>query len=263
MASFLITTPCDDGHKLCFWDSVRAFERQYYSGKLPTNHVFEFRATGGDSLVPRARNNIAHGFYQNTDFDYLFPIDSDLDFRIADILRLADLAAGNQLDFLCGLYAIKQDELRWCINTLPGELPDPQSGLQRIAMAPGGIHILSRTAVAKAISAADTWPHWKIRYTDDHTKEERWNLYFNGVVIDPVEFPDKPLGRYLSEDWGISYLMRGVGIPIWCDTRTVMLHRGECFYPKQARRLTAEETAAGEITQADGNKTPITPAEKV
>jgi hypothetical protein len=262
MASFLITTPCDDGHKLCFWDSVRAFERAYYSGRLNTPHTFEFRATPGDSLVPRARNNHVKLFYSGTDFDYLFPIDSDLDFHIEDILRMADLAVTHDLDFLCGLYAIKQDELRWCINPLPDCPPDPVTGLQQIAMAPGGVHLISRRCIAAMIAADGTWPHWPIKYTDDAALDERWNLYYAGVVRDPA-FVDRPHGRYLSEDWGISYLARSLGFKIWCDSKTVMLHRGECFYPKQARRLTQAETAAGEIHQPDGTTTLITQPEPV
>jgi len=110
------------------------------------------------------------------------------------------------------------------------------------------------------IEAADAWPAWRIKYTDDAHLDERWNLYYNGVVFDLEMWPDRPLGRYLSEDWGISYLARKLGYPIVCDTRTVALHRGEIFYPLGARRLTQEEVAAGAITQPDGSQTPIGPA---
>jgi hypothetical protein len=260
--SFLIATPVDDGHKHCFWESVRRFERAYYSGQLDTPHKFEVFTMPGDSLVPRARNNLAHMFRHWAHFDALFPIDSDLDFRPEDIIRMADLFARRDLDYLAGRYAIKQPEHRWCENPLPGEQPDAD-GLMKIAHAPGGIHILSRRMVESMIAKADTWPHWRIRYTDDAAQDERWNLYFNGVVVDPEYFPDRPLGRYLSEDWGISYLARKMGFTVWCDTRTVMLHRGEIFYPLGARRLSKEEVEAGMIQQPDGGQTPIGAVEKV
>lgn len=260
--SFLIATPCDDGHKLCFWESLRRFERAYYSGQLPTNHRFEVMTMPGDSLVPRARNNFLHTFREKTNLDFLFPIDSDLDFRPEDIIRLADLAAQRDLDFLCGRYAIKEPTLRWCENRIPGEEPDAD-GVMKIAMAPGGVHLLSRRLVDTMIAADATWPHWPIKYTDDANQDERWNLYFCGVVRDAEFFPDRPLGRYLSEDWGISYLARKLGFPLWCDTRTVMLHRGEIFYPLGARRLSEQEATAGMITQTDGTRTPISPPEKV
>jgi hypothetical protein len=261
--SFLIVTPCDDGHKLCFWDSLRAFEKAYYSGSLNTPHRFDTLTPPGDSLVPRARNNIAAAAFLQTTADYQFSIDSDLDFRVEDILRMADIAAGNDLAMLAALYAIKQDELRWCINSLPNVPPNATTGLQEIAMAPGGLNITHRRVFEAMIAAAPTWTHWPVAYTDDAAKDTRWNFYYNGVVRDAAEWPDKPHGRYLSEDWGFSYFARKLGFKIWLDTKTVMLHRGECFYPKQARRLTQEEVASGNINQPDGTQTPIVPAEKV
>lgn len=257
--SFLIYTPCDDGHKLCFWESIRRFERAYYSGQLNTPHRFEVVTPHGDSLVPRARNNGLHFFLTQTQADYFFPLDSDLDFTPQDILRLADITAGRDLDFVCGRYAIKEPNLRWCENALPGKTADAD-GLIEVAAAPGGIHLVSRRMIQAMIAAADSWPHWRIKYTDDAHQDERWNLYYAGVVFDVKTWPDRPLGRYLSEDWGISYLARSLGYPIVCDTRTIALHRGEIFYPLGARRITAEEAAAGVIKNPDGSETVVSPA---
>lgn len=261
--SFLLATPCDDGHKLCFWDSLRSFERLYYAGKLPTSHRFSAITPPGDSLVPRARNNIAHFFLNNTIDDYLFSMDSDLDFRPADVLRLADICAEHDLDMLAGLYAIKQDDLRWCINAKLGAETDPKTGLLEITMAPGGLNVVHRRVFEKMMQAAPTWPHWRVEYTEDGSLREMFNFYFNGVVFDLEEFPDKPRGRYLSEDWGFSYFARKLGFKVWLDNKTVMLHAGQCFYPKQARRMTEEEEKTGKIKQPDGSETPIAKAEKV
>jgi hypothetical protein len=261
--SFFIATPCDDGHKLCFWDSLRAFERLYHKGEIPTRHSFTAICPTGDSLVPRARNNIAYAFHEKTDHDYLFQIDSDLDFAPADVIRLADLAVLNDFDILCGKYAIKQDELRWCINEIEGCGADPDTGLQKIAMAPGGLTIIHRRVFSKMIAEAKAWPHWRVEYTEDSTGRDGWDFYFNGVVLDLEWFPDKPRGRYLSEDWGFSYFARKLGFNIYLDTRTVFLHCGTCMYPKQARRMTAEEVARGEVANPDGTVQPMAKTEKV
>jgi hypothetical protein len=261
--SFLIVTPCDDGHKLCFWESLRAFERAYYSGALNTAHRFEVLTTPGDSLVPRARNNLAWTFLTQTSHDYLFSIDSDLDFRADDVVRMADLAAGGNLDMLAGLYAIKQDDLRWCINSAPDAKADPETGLQEITMAPGGLNVTHRRVFERMIEAGPTWDKWPVEYTEDMTGRQQWDFYFSGVVRDLKAFPDKPLGRYLSEDWGFSYFARSLGFRIMLDTKTVMLHRGECFYPKQARRLTQDEVASQQIKQPDGTTTPMQKPETV
>lgn len=261
--SFFINTPCDDGHKFCFWDSVRNFERKLHRGELDTPHRFSVVAIPGDSLVPRARNNLAYTFLTQTECDYFFPLDSDLDFRPDDILRMADLIAYHDFDVLAGMYAIKQDDLRWCLNALPGIEADKETGLQQIAAAPGGCHIVHRRVFEAMIRTDPDWKAWPVRYTEDHSLREQWDFYFNGVVRDAEEWPDKPLGRYLSEDWGFSYFARKLGFKIWMDTKTVMLHRGECFYPKQARRLTQEEVSRGAISQSDGSAKSFNKSEPV
>lgn len=261
-SSFLIVTPCDDGHKLCYWESIRAFERAYYSGALGTRHRFEVLTPPGDSLVPRSRNNLA-ALFLKTDFQYQFSIDSDLDFRPEDVLKMADLAAAGNMDMLAALYAIKQDDLQWCANSIPNVGIDPASGIQEIAMAPGGLNLTHRRVFDRMIETARDWPHWLVEYTEDGTLRDRWAFYFNGVVRDPQEWPDKPRGRYLSEDWGFSYFARKLGFRIWLDTKTIFLHRGECFYPKQVRRMTQDEVTRRKIKQPDGSETPLDPAEKV
>jgi hypothetical protein len=259
--SFLIATPCDDGHRLCYWESLRAFERAYYSGQIPTSHRFEVVTTQGDSLIPRGRNNIAYAFLKSN-HDFLFSIDSDLDFRPEDVIRLADLAAIHNTDILAGLYAIKQDELRWCINSFRGQELKMDGSLQEIAMAPGGLNITHRRVFESMIKAAPTWDKWRVDYTEDATLRDGWDFYFNGVVFDLEAFPDKPRGRYLSEDWGFSYFARKLGFRIWCDPQSIFLHCGNFLYPKQVRRLSLEEVQKNQIQQDDGTTVPIEPKMK-
>ena len=259
-SSFLIFTPCDDGHKFCFWQSIRAFENAYRDGTLNTPHHFDVIQIPGDSLVPRARNNFAEQFLSMTGAEYLLSLDSDLDFRPDDLVTMADLAVRFDLSILCGLYAIKQDEMRWCINSIMGKEVDKTTGLQEISMAPGGFNLVHRRVFNAMRAAAPEWPHWAVQYNEDESLKLMHNYYYNGVVVDEQEWPDKPLGRYLSEDWGFSYFARKLGFKIFAHVRTVALHRGECFYPRQARRLTREETEAQAIKQADGSTTAITKA---
>lgn len=48
----------------------------------------EFYFLSGESILPRARNNIAHNFLYNSDADYLLFIDSDMGFNAAEILDM-------------------------------------------------------------------------------------------------------------------------------------------------------------------------------
>lgn len=246
-----ISTPCDDGHQLCFWDSLRALERASIRGH--TRHRYRFHATPGDSLIPRGRNNHAHHFYHATADDFLLSLDSDLDFRVEDVEQLFD----NPGPVMAGRYAIKQEELRWCLNNIPGEKVDPFTQREFVSTAGTGFLAAHRHVYGTLMAEAAAWPHWRIRYNDDASRAVVHDLYFNGVVHDPEWFPGFPEGRYLSEDWGFCYLARKHGFPVVCDHRVTALHRGQCDYPRQARRLSCEEEEAGVIQQPDGTTTPI------
>lgn len=233
--SIMVVTPCDDGHKLCFWNSLRAFERT----PDPAGHRYTVLTPPGDSLIPRARNNYNHVFYFGTACDYILWLDSDLDFRPEDIWRLV----AQRLPIVAGLYAIKERSLRWCLNAIPGEPIDPATGLQRVACAGTGALLYHRSVIAAMIAAAPTWPHWRVQYVDDHTKEQKYHLFHHGVIDDPVEFSHSP--RDMSEDWSFCYMARKLGFDVWLDWQAVFLHRGEIDYPLDCRRLTAQEAAAG------------------
>jgi hypothetical protein len=243
--SILVITPCDDGHKLCFWNSLRAFEKR----PDPAGHRYEVLTPPGDSLIPRARNNYNHTFYFGTDFDYLLWLDSDLDFRPEDVWQLVS----HRLPIVAGLYAVKERERRWCLNSIPTEQPDAATGLQRVACAGTGALLYHRSVITAMIAAAETWPHWRVKYIDDHTRGERFHLFHHGVIHDPQEFSHSP--RDMSEDWSWCYFARKLGYDIMLDTRCVFLHRGEIDYPLDARRLTEAEVNSGKINQPDGSTT--------
>lgn len=238
-----VSTPCDDGHRLCFWDSLRALERASLRGH--TRHRYRIHTTPGDSLVPRARNHHAHHFYFETADDVLLSLDSDLDFCVGDIEQLLD----DPGPVMAGRYAIKQAELRWCFNQIPGEKVDPFTQREFVSTAGTGFLAAFRHVYGTIIAEAAAWPHWRIRYNDDQSRAVLHDLYFNGVVHDPLYFPGYPAGRYLSEDWGFCYLARKHGFPVVCDHRVTAFHEGAVKYPLGARRLTAGEAAAGVAPQ--------------
>lgn len=246
-----VSTPCDDGHKLCFWDSLRALERASLRGE--TRHSYRFHATPGDSLIPRARNNHTHHFYNHTADDFILSLDSDIDFRVEDIEMLFDSPG----PIMAGRYAIKQQDLRWCLNALPGQAVDPATQRQFVATAGTGFLAVHRHVIGTLIAEADAWPHWPIRYNDDHSRAEVWDLFHAGVVRDPEWLAEFPLGRYMSEDWAFCFLARKHGFPVQVDHRCTAFHEGAIKYPLGARRLSLEEEGAGVIHQPDGSTTPI------
>lgn len=240
-----VSTPCDDGHKLCYWNSIRALERY----PDPAGHSYFIYTTPGDSLIPRARNNHAHEFLKS-DCDIFLPIDSDLDFRPQDVWGMV----ARRLPIVAGMYAIKQRDLRWCVNGIPGE-PVNEEGMQRVATAGTGALAIYRIVFDKMKSVAASWEHWRMRYICDHTKEEKFHFFHHGVIDDPVEFAHAHNPRDMSEDWNFCYMARKLGFDVWADTRSIFLHEGTILYPIDARRLTPEEEASGVIQQPDGSIT--------
>lgn len=243
-----LALPCDDGHKLDFWRSTLDLQAAVLRGQTP--HKFRIRACPGDSLIPRARNNLCWDWYHNTADDVFGFIDSDLDYRPVDIFQLIDA----NKPIIAGLYGIKQVDLRWCINSIPGHAVDPVTKQQHVAAAGTGLIFVHRHVIGTLIAECRQWRQWPIHYTADEDGNERYDLFHNGVVEDKEWFT--PARRYLSEDWGFCYLARKHGFPIVLDHRSVVMHEGSVKYPLQARRLSREEEAAGLIMQPDGTTSP-------
>jgi hypothetical protein len=245
-----VSTPCDDGHRLCYWNSIRALERT----PDPAGNEYYVHATPGDSLIPRARNNHAHDF-RKSGFDLMLTIDSDLDFRPQDVWGLV----ARRLPIVAGQYAIKQRDLRWCVNTIPGESVNHETGLCRVATAGTGALLYHRSVLDAMIAAAAGWEHWRMRYVDDMSKEEKYHFFHHGVIDDPIEFAHSHNPRDMSEDWNFCYLARKLGFDVWLDTRAIFMHEGTIQFPIDMRRLTFEEVQSGMIQQPDGSSTPIRP----
>ena len=55
---------------------------------IECNIQYDFYFLNGESLIPRARNNIISYFYQKKEFNYLLFLDTDLQFHPSTILNL-------------------------------------------------------------------------------------------------------------------------------------------------------------------------------
>lgn len=250
--SVMLATPIDDGHRRCFWESVRLLEKT----PDPAGHTYHFVSYPGDSLVTRIRNKILHEFFFNTAHDYLGFIDSDIDFLPSDAWRIT----AHRLPLVCALYGIKEPKLRWCMNSLPDELPDKITGLQKVGTAGTGWMWISRALVGAMIAAGTTWPHWKVNYIEDHSKQPRHWLFFDGVIEHPSLDPNP---RGMSEDWAFCFFARQLGFDVWMDTRAIVLHEGNIMYPLECRRVTKEEADAQKIQNPDGSETHLGAPQKV
>lgn len=185
-----------------------------------------------DSLVTRARNNIAAEFLRS-DYTHLLFIDADIDFRAEHVTALLE----HDREIVCGLYPKKVfGDPQWVINTLPGEQKQYEDGpLSEVKYAGTGFMLIARNALEKIIAA-----HPELHYLADTDESgegarDRWDI-FGDPVID---------GRKLSEDWYFCHLWRELGGKIWVDRRVHLGHIGQLRFP-----TVDESTFAAELERA-------------
>lgn len=215
----------------------------------------------GGAGVARARNNQAHEFLTRTTAEIFACIDADIEFEVSHFARALDHVAAGRSQNVNGLYALKQRELQWCINALPGETPDPATGLQRVTTAGTGFKFIHRSVFERMIAA-----HPEIAYAEDLPGERgltRWDFFRMGVIgansaesklaeienllAEPAAFDAARLrdslhailraqhapGRYLTEDWSFDHRCAELGIPVHVDTTYHLKHEGLIAYPLQ------------------------------
>jgi hypothetical protein len=239
--SICICLPVDDGARHEFWQSLMHLvttKDQLFAGD---DVSFAVHVNPGDSLITRSRNNLTHDFLHKTECDYLLFLDTDLDFVPDDIKRIVD--ARREDAVVCGQYAIKTAELRFCYNRLPGETVGSDD-LLKVAECGTGCMLIPRKILEAYREAFKS----KLEYTDDQFKDKRISFFDVGVI---AETTDK--SRYLSEDWLFCRRVRQLGFSVYVDTAVLLGHHGWIRYPLSDEMLvTAIASRCLGSTEADG-----------
>lgn len=212
-----IAIPTDDGARSDFWQSIVTLITKK-NNIFPPDVTFDYGTLAGDSLITRARNNLTHDFLHKTEDDYLLFLDSDLQFTPEDIKRLVDNRKEDAV--VCGQYALKQPELRFCWNPLAGQVTGPD-GLLKVREAGTGCMLIPRKLLEKFREEFSA-----LEYIDDIFKDKRMSFFDVGVI--PVS---KEKSRYYSEDYLFCRRVRQLGFSVYVDTEILMLHHGWIAYP--------------------------------
>jgi len=184
----------------------------------------------GDSLVARARNNLAADFLAS-DCTHLLWIDSDILFDYEHVERLLS----HEVDVVGGLYAIKdQDRPRWCCNLLPG---GKLKGDLAPAQETGTGFLLTTRRVYEALQE----DHPERFYTCDFDKVSKFDFFPTGVRN----------GRYLSEDWAFCWDCRAAGFEVWVDSECKVDHLGIARYPLDIDKIALRRVDFGPDLAAD------------
>jgi len=160
--------------------------------------------------IARARNKIAADFLKDPKGWMLFFADYDLCPTADDYKRII---SKNML-VLGGLYATREKNCHWVLNSYIGPEPD-KDGIWQVCELGTGFKCFHRQAFEKILAA---YP-WLEHEADDHPGVNEWGFFSMGVV----QFENKR--RWLTEDYWFDSLFREIKIPIFADTTVRLKHR--------------------------------------
>ncbi len=232
--SLYIATPVYGGQP---WGPYSAALDQLKLVMLREGLTFEDRQIFNESLVPRARNYLAHKFLLSS-MTHTLLIDADIVFTPDDALLLLALADPNSdKDVICGAYPKKHI----CWNKIrdaakAGFADDDPSVLEQFvgeffftAVHPDQPHdfdeplevtetgtgfMMVQRRVFERIAEA----HPELQYEDDWTNETYTHFF-------PIGITNR---RLLSEDFDFCRLVRELGMKVWVMPRVNLGHIG--FY---------------------------------
>ena len=204
------------------------------------DHGIKFAiATITDSLINRARNNMAAKFLAQNQLTHMMFIDADIGFEPEDVIKLL----WHDQEIITGAYPIKsinwesvkenvnngiepknllENSVRFVVNPIRKKEDNKLSiinGALEIFDAGTGFMLIKREAFTKLI---EKYPH--LKYSDDTgslgEEEKKLTYAFFNSYIDPH------LNRFLSEDYGFCRYWQDIGGKVWVDPTIKLSHLG-------------------------------------
>lgn len=191
-----------------------------------------------DSLVNRARNNIAHTFLNGRQaqdeegnqilikFDWLLFLDTDLIFKPEDVQTLYELAVKRGPGIYAGSYPMKKFKPQIVYNALPGQQPD-QNGVVSVREAGTGFLLVHRDVFTKMRKAHPEFDFVADQGDAGGGMDLRHDYFTVGVKRD--QNGQNP--RFLSEDWFFCQKWIDLGGQILMQTKICAQHIGQFVYP--------------------------------
>jgi hypothetical protein len=173
------------------------------------------------SLIPKARSDMANYFLNATDFESLLWIDADLGFVAEDVLKLMEL----DVDHAMATYPHKSQDTRYSFTL---EL-DKQNNIQwndektacKITKNVGGFSLIHRSVFIRLAKA-----HPELKYNPASTSRTVTERELNNSY----HFYDTPIsntdGSIMPEDFAFHEKCRKIGIDLWLRTDVQLIHNG-------------------------------------
>lgn len=199
---------------------------------------------GGDSLVNRARNNLASMFMSGklsldaenkpvlVKYDWLLFLDTDLIFQPADVQRLYDLGVKRGPGVYAGTYPLKTIKPKIVFNALPGATVD-KDGVVAVREAGTGFMLIHRK-VFEQMKAAYPQNDFVADNGDmGGPNGTRHDWFEVGVKRDSSG--NNP--RFLSEDWFFCQKWADMGGVTLMQTKICANHIGIFTFPPNPQEI--------------------------
>ena len=175
-----------------------------------------------ESLISRGRSRIANFFINNTDFEYLFFLDSDVGFEADDVLKLLN----HNKEMVCGAYPMKTIPLKWNFTlTQPQQREGDLVAIDKIGI---GFSLIHRNVF---IRIAKQYPELKYIPTNESTTHNPTEQEFNNSYHYFHEMRQGDI--YLPEDLSFFTRARSIGMQAWMDTSINLCHVGSHVFQEQ------------------------------
>ena len=176
------------------------------------------------SLITQARSKCANYFLNNTQFEYLFFLDSDIGFNPPDVVKLLNY----KLPMVSGTYPMKTIPMRYCVSV---KQPEERRGdLLKIDGNGMGFCLIHRQVFIDVAKA-----HPELKYTPElndsdvpPTEAEMNNSYHYFAEL-------KRGDGFVAEDKSFFARAEKVGYDMWLDTSIALNHCGFHIYEGAAQ----------------------------
>lgn len=175
-----------------------------------------------ESLISRGRSRIANFFINNTEFEYLFFLDSDVGFEADDVLKLLNY----NKEMVCGAYPMKTIPLKWNFTiTEPKQREGDLVAIDKIGI---GFSLIHRNVF---IRIAKQYPELKYIPTNESTTHNPTEQEYDNSYHYFHEMRQGDI--YLPEDLSFFTRARNVGMQAWMDTSINLCHVGSHVFQEQ------------------------------
>jgi len=175
-----------------------------------------------ESLISRGRSRIANFFINNTQFEYLFFLDSDVGFEADDVLKLLNY----NKEMVCGAYPMKTVPLKWNFTiTEPKQREGDLVAIDKIGI---GFSLIHRNVF---IRIAKQYPELKYIPTNESTTHNPTEAEYNNSYHYFHEMRQGDI--YLPEDLSFFTRARSIGMQAWMDTSINLCHVGSHVFQEQ------------------------------